>query len=78
MVKALPWTIKTRTVTWKQSLILSKNLQKKKMQVWPYFFFLAYLPYVYFKCLSDYAQMWVSGGEEEIMFLNSADKKTSN
>lgn len=61
-------------MAWRQSLILSENLQNK-MQVWPYFF-LADLPYVYFRCLSDCSQMWVSGGEEKIMFLNSEDKKT--
>ena len=63
-------------MAWKQSLILSENLQNK-MQVWPYFFFfLADLPYACFRCLSDCTQMWVSGGEEKIMFLNSEDKKT--
>lgn len=64
-------------MAWKQSLILSENLQNK-MQVWPYFFFflLADLPYACFRCLSDRTQMWVSGGEEKIMFLNSEDKKT--
>lgn len=47
------------------------------MQVLLYFF-MAYLPYVYFRCLSDCTQMWVGGGEEKIMFVNLADKKTSN
>lgn len=65
---------KTRTMVWKQSLILSESLQKKNASVAIYFF-LTDLLYVYFKCLSDYAQMWVSGREKKRMFLNSADKK---